>query len=121
MIAGYATLSELKKSNSVYSKINKLGDKARKQLSKVFDGKVIVSGKGSLFMTHFLNKGINKIENAADASKCNSKLIHKYHFEMMVKDGIFFLPGKLGAFSNAHSNSDVKNMIESSTSFSEKI
>jgi len=121
MIAGYTTLSELKKSNSVYSKINKLGDKARKQLSKVFDGKVIVSGKGSLFMTHFLNKGINKIENAADASKCNSKLIHKYHFEMMVKDGIFFLPGKLGAFSNAHSNSDVKNMIESSTSFSEKI
>jgi len=121
MIAGHTTLSELKKSNSVYSKINKLGDKARKQLSKVFDGKVIVSGKGSLFMTHFLNKGINKIENATDASKCNSKLIHKYHFEMIVKDGIFFLPGKLGAFSNAHSDSDVKNMIKSSTSFAEKI
>ena len=121
MMAGHATLSELKKSNSVYSKINKLGDKARKQLSKVFDGKVIVTGKGSLFMTHFLNKGVNKIENATDVSKCNSKLHHKYHFEMMVKDGIFFLPGKLGAFSNAHSDSDVKNMIEFSTRFAEKI
>jgi glutamate-1-semialdehyde 2,1-aminomutase len=121
MRAGFATLSELKKSGLIYSKINKLGDRARKELSKTFDGKVIVSGKGSLFMTHFLKKGINRIENATDVAKCDSKLLQRYHFEMMVKDGIFFLPGKLGAISNAHSESDIKNMLKSSSSFAQKL
>ena len=39
--------------------------------------------------------------------------IHK----MIAKDGIFFLPGKLGAVSNSHSQSDVKAMIEASDLF----
>jgi len=33
----------------------------------------------------------------------------------------FFLPGKLGAISSAHSTSDIKSMIAASTRFSEKI
>ncbi len=121
MRAGYATLSELKKKKSIYSKIDNLGNKARKELSKIFDGKVVVTGKGSLFMTHFLKNGVNKIENASDAAKCDSKLLHKYHFEMMVRDGIFFLPGKLGAISNAHSDLDIKNMLKSSVLFAQKL
>jgi len=35
----------------------------------------------------------------------------------MSKDGIFFLPGKLGAISNSHSQSDVKSMIDASNRF----
>lgn len=120
MRAGFATLSELKK-NPVYSKIDSLGEKARKQLFRIFDGKVIVSGKGSLFMTHFLKNGVDKIENATDVAKCDSELLHRYHFEMMVKDGIFFLPGKLGAISNAHSEADIKNMLKSTESFVQKL
>jgi len=122
MTAGYSTLSHLKKNHvSLYSKINKLGDDARKKLTKVFDGKVITTGKGSLFMTHFLKNGISEVSNSTQASKCDSEILHKYHFEMISNDGIFFLPGKLGAISSAHSTSDIKSMIAASTRFSEKI
>ena len=117
MRAGHAMLTELKK-NKVYSKINELGETARKQLTKVFDGRVRVTGKGSLFMTHFLRDGITDVRNATDAAKCDIALHHRYHFEMMVKEGIFFLPGKLGAISNAHSKTDINNMIKFSEKFS---
>ena len=122
MTAGYTTLSQLKKNRgALYSKINKLGDLARKQLTKVFDGRVITTGMGSLFMTHFAKKGISEITNAAQSAKCDSKLLQKYHFEMIVNDGIFFLPGKLGAISAAHTSSDIKSMISASARISEKI
>lgn len=122
MISGFSTLSYLKKNqNSLYSKIGKLGNSARKQLTKVFDGKVITTGMGSLFMTHFTKGRVSEITNSAEAAKCDSSLLKKYHFEMIAKDGIFFLPGKLGAFSDTHSSSDVKSMVLASARFSEKI
>jgi glutamate-1-semialdehyde 2,1-aminomutase len=36
---------------------------------------------------------------------------------MIVKDSIFFLPGKLGAFSTAHSSLDVKSLISAAERF----
>ena len=114
MTTGYATLSVLKNGKSIYSKINGLGEYARKELDKSFDGKVIVTGKGSLFMTHFAKGGITEVTNAAQASMCDVKALHDYHFKMIAHDGIFFLPGKLGAISNAHEKSDIKKMIQSS-------
>ncbi|MEX2349083.1 MAG: aminotransferase class III-fold pyridoxal phosphate-dependent enzyme [Nitrosopumilaceae archaeon] len=118
MVAGHGMLSHLKKNFSLYSKINVLGQRARKELDKVFDGKVITTGKGSLFMTHFLTDGVSEIRNASDAARCDSEMLHKYHFNMIANDGIFFLPGKLGAFSAAHSQSDVKDLIDASQQFS---
>jgi len=117
MTSGYATLSYLKSKKSVYTKINSLGEFARKEMRKAFDGKVAVTGKGSLFMTHFLKGGITEITNAAQAAKCDGTMLAKYHFKMIAKDGIFFLPGKLGAISNAHSKEDIKKMILSSQNF----
>ena len=114
MTSGFATLTELKNKSSVYKKINDLGDYARKELSKSFDGKVTVTGKGSLFMTHFVKDGITEITNASQASMCDIKALHDHHFKMIAHDGIFFLPGKLGAISNAHTKQDIKKMISSS-------
>ena len=114
MVAGFTTLSELKNSKSIYSKINDLGEYTRKELSKSFDGRVLVSGKGSLFMTHFIDNGVTEIKTAADVAKCNNSKLVKYHFQMIAKDGIFFLPGKLGAISNAHAKSDINQMIKAS-------
>ena len=114
MVAGFTTLSELKNSKSIYSKINDLGEYTRKELSKSFDGKVLVSGKGSLFMTHFIDNGVTEIKTAADAARCNNSKLAKYHFQMIAKNGIFFLPGKLGAISNAHTKSDINQMIKAS-------
>ena len=102
---------------SIYSKIDSLGEFARKELTKTFDGKIAVTGKGSLFMTHFLKDGITEIKNSADAARCDTKMLAKYHFKMIAQDGIFFLPGKLGAISNAHSKEDIKNMLKASENF----
>lgn len=120
MVAGKNTLLTLKK-KQVYSKINNLGEKMKAKLSKVFDNRVIITGKGSLFMTHFLTNGITEIKNSEDVAKCDTKMLQRYHFEMIAKEGIFFLPGKLGAISYAHSDSDIKKMVEASQRFSSKI
>ena len=117
MTSGFATLMELKSGKVIYSKINSLGDFARKELTKIFDGKVVVTGRGSLFMTHFAKDGITEIKNSADAAKCDVDKLQKYHFKMIAHDGIFFLPGKLGAISNAHEKSDIKKMILASEKF----
>ncbi len=119
MTSGFATLSELKSGKTIYSKINSLGDFVRKELTKTFDGKVIVTGKGSLFMTHFVKDGITEVINSAQAAKCDTSLLNKYHFKMIAHDGIFFLPGKLGAISNAHTKEDIKKMINATENFQE--
>ena len=117
MTSGYATLNFLKTKKSTYSKINSLGEYARKEIGKAFDGKVAITGKGSLFMTHFLKNGITKVSNSADVAKCDSQMLAKYHFKMIAHDGIFFLPGKLGAISDAHSKEDIKKMVKASENF----
>lgn len=121
MIAGSATLDVLKNNSATYDKIAEFGNAARKQLSKAFDGKVITTGKDSLFMVHFADKNMTEVVNAQDAANCNTKLLQKFHFEMIAKDGIFFLPGKLGAFSNAHSKSDVKSLVSAAERFSQNL
>ncbi|GKS67712.1 aspartate aminotransferase family protein [Nitrosarchaeum sp.] len=119
MTAGFTTLSELKSKKTIYSKINSHGDFARKELTKIFDGKVIVTGKGSLFMTHFIKDGIVEVTNSTQAAKCDTSLLNKYHFKMIAHDGIFFLPGKLGAISSEHTKEDIKKMINATENFQE--
>ncbi len=117
MTTGYATLSHLKSKKSIYSKINSLGEFTRKEMGKAFDGRVAVTGKGSLFMTHFLKGGITEVTNSTQAAKCDGVMLAKYHFKMIANNGIFFLPGKLGAISDAHSKNDIKKMILASQNF----
>ncbi len=111
MTSGFATLTELKNNSSTYDKINDLGDYARKELGKSSEGKMIVTGKGSLFMTHFVKDGITEVVNASQASRCDTKALHDHHFKMISHDGIFFLPGKLGAISITHTKQDIKRMV----------
>ena len=118
MIAGDTTLQILKnKKNTLYKKLDRLGNETTKMLKKIFSEDVIITGKGSLFMTHFPRNGMKEINNAVDVAKCDSTKLFNYHFEMIAKNGIFFLPGKLGAFSDAHSMTDVKEMKMATESF----
>ncbi len=117
MTAGYSTLSELKESKNIYSKLNGLGEFTRSELGKIFGEKVIITGKGSLFMTHFVKNGVQEVTNSTDVARCDSELLKKYHFKMIAQNGIFFLPGKLGAISTAHSKEDIKKMIDATGSF----
>ncbi|NND87506.1 MAG: aminotransferase class III-fold pyridoxal phosphate-dependent enzyme [Nitrosopumilus sp.] len=117
MVTGFATLSHLKSKKSIYSKINDLGKFARKELAKTFDDRVIVTGKGSLFMTHFASNGVTEITNSVQAAKCDGSMLQKYHFKLIAHDGIFFLPGKLGAISDAHTKEDIKKILKASEEF----
>ncbi len=120
MVSGYATLNLLKSNASIYSKINSLGEFARKELEKIFDGRVTITGKGSLFMTHFVKEKVSEIINATQASMCDVNALYDYHFKMIAHDGIFFLPGKLGAISNVHSKADIKKIIAASEEFNQQ-
>ena len=118
MIAGESTLRMIKnKGNILYERLNMLGSKTRKMLDKKFAGDVITTGAGSLFLTHFLKGKITEIKNSTDAAKCNIKKLHDYHFHMIANDKIFFLPGKLGAFSDVHTNSDITAIMKSTDNF----
>jgi glutamate-1-semialdehyde 2,1-aminomutase len=120
MTAGLATLDYLKENkNTIYSKIDKLGDNARKGLSKLFSEAKIdveVTGVGSLFLTHFLNDAVNKVTNATDVERSNKELLRKYHMALMAKNEIFFLPLKMGAFSDSHDEEDVEKLLSATAS-----
>jgi glutamate-1-semialdehyde 2,1-aminomutase len=118
MITGNSTLSTLKnKGTKLYKKLNGFGSETRKMLDKKFGGEVITTGIGSLFLTHFVTNGNTEIKNANDVAKCNIKKLYDYHFHMIANDNIFFLPGKLGAFSDAHTKSDITSIAKSTDRF----
>ena len=116
MKAGYHTLKELRKNPGIYEKINSLGEIARRELAKLFVElgiRVQVTGMGSLFMVHFLNEKTKRIENAVDAALGDRELLINYNLALMAKHDIFFLPGKMGAFSNANDKKDVIRLVDS--------
>ena len=113
MVCGYETLSELK---GRHAALNRLGGAARKKLASAFSGEAAVTGAGSLFAVHF---GEGPVKSAADAAACDQNLQKRYHFEMIAKDGIFCLPGKMGSFSAAHSDADAKRLASASERFAQ--
>jgi glutamate-1-semialdehyde 2,1-aminomutase len=111
MAAGLATLNFLKKNKGVYAKIDRLGGMARKGLAKIFaDAKIPcqVTGLGSIFLTHF---GKETVQDASDVATSDRGLLARYHLALMADHGIFFLPTKMGAFSYAHDESDVRRLL----------
>ncbi|HEX7033944.1 MAG TPA: aspartate aminotransferase family protein [Nitrososphaera sp.] len=111
MTAGLATLNFLRKNRSVYTKIGRLGEMARKGLSKLFADSGIpchVTGLESIFMTHF---GRDLVRDATDVATSDRTLLAKYHLALMADHGIFFLPGKMGALSYAHDEQDIRRLL----------
>jgi len=115
MTAGYATLDYISKNRqTVYNKINKLGDIARNGLKKLFSDyglKTEVTGIGSLFLTHFLSNKVSEITNANDVALSDNDTLTKYHFSLMAKYGILFLTHKMGAISIVHDVKDIQSLI----------
>ena len=103
MTAGIASLTYLMKNkDSVYSKINKLGNQTREGLTKIFSEArvpVDITGVGSIFCTHFLNNKLDRIHDATDVGMSDRNMLRRYQFALMSNHGIFFLPLKMGAFS----------------------
>ncbi|HET7391681.1 MAG TPA: aspartate aminotransferase family protein [Nitrososphaeraceae archaeon] len=120
MNAGLATLNYLKEnSNRIYTKINKLGNDARSGIAKIFSEAKVdvrVTGTGSLYLMHFLNEGANNVSTATDVAMTNKELLRRYHMALIAKHGIFFLPLKMGAFSDSHDDRNVKNLLSATRS-----
>ncbi len=117
MTAGYETLNHLRTKRSVYSRINALGETARTELARIFDGRAVVTGEGSMFITHFPRDGAATITDGLQAARCDRQMHQNYHFKMIAHDGIFFLPGMMGAISDAHTKDDIKRMVLASEDF----
>jgi glutamate-1-semialdehyde 2,1-aminomutase len=118
MSAGLTTIEYLRKNKqTLYSRLNALGEQARKRLSRIFNDSKInvqITGMGSLFMTHFLGRDAgnkNKVDNALDVANSNRKLLNIYHMSLLAKYNLFFLPGKMGCFSEAHNPGDLKRLF----------
>jgi glutamate-1-semialdehyde 2,1-aminomutase len=71
-------------------------------------------------MPHFLgtSKG-NRVDDALDAATSNRKLLNMYHMSLLAKYNIFFLPGKMGCFSEAHGSKDLERLISATESVAE--
>ncbi|MXZ93701.1 MAG: aminotransferase class III-fold pyridoxal phosphate-dependent enzyme [Cenarchaeum sp. SB0661_bin_35] len=117
MAAGAATLNTLKNNATIYEKINSLGKQIRHGINKILNDKSQITGRGSLFMTHFPKSATIPIRDAATASECDQDMLYNYHMYLIAREGIFFLPGKLGAVSDAHDKLDVKDIIQATERF----
>ncbi|MYH03990.1 MAG: aminotransferase class III-fold pyridoxal phosphate-dependent enzyme [Cenarchaeum sp. SB0675_bin_21] len=117
MVAGAATLETLKNNPAIYQKINRLGAQTRDKIGKILKDKLQMTGAGSLFMIHFPKDITKPIKDAATVFECDTNMLYNYHMYLMAKENIFFLPGKLGAVSNAHDESDVKDIIRATERF----
>ncbi|HLI45702.1 MAG TPA: aspartate aminotransferase family protein [Geobacterales bacterium] len=122
MKAGYLTVKYLiENAESIYSKINSLGEIARKGIDKVFAEAGIdtqTTGIGSILLTHFLTSEVDVIKSVEDERLCDKKTQHFYYLYLMTYHNIFFLPTHLGAISYAHSDSDIQKLISATLEFS---
>ena len=117
MTAGSATLEYLRDNKSTYHEINDRGRQTRRGLKDVFGKYAIITGIGSTFMVHFPANKIHAITNAKQAARCDQKRLGRYHFKLIAQDGIFMLPGKMGAISRAHTKEDIEKLIAASEEF----
>jgi glutamate-1-semialdehyde 2,1-aminomutase len=95
----------------IIEKLNRDGDFVRRRLEGVFaEGKVEakVTSAGSLFQVHFTGE---EVKNAETAYKADKSKLDEYH-KALITNGVFFLPGKNGALSNAHSKEDVEWLLD---------
>lgn len=121
MRAGITTLKYLRKSrNSIYSSLGKMGDLARSGVDEAFAKygiPTLSTGAGSLFATHFLRKGQYELKSPQDVNGTNKEKENEFYFSMIANDGIFFLPGHIGAISAAHTKADIENFIGAADAF----
>ncbi len=94
----------------IIDRLNDEGKKIQKELTDIFERgsvDVHVNRAGSLFHVHFTR---GKVENANAASKSDRVRLLEYHMAL-IGGGVFFLPSKTGAISDAHSKEDLEKLL----------
>lgn len=114
------TMLKLLQDGTIINKLNKRCTKLRQQLKQIFENHHIdvqVMGEGSLFQTHFSNE---KIKDVHAVSRADVQRLDDYHMHLMTK-GVFFLPGKLGALSKAHTEADLEKLLAKTEDYSKAL
>ena len=109
MVAGKTVLENLNESD--YSRMNRLGEKLRNNLSDLFDGLKIeakITGIGSLFGVHFSN---NEIRDYSSVINSNVE-INKYFFLSLLNEGILLQSKFYGALNVFSDDSDINVLID---------
>jgi len=115
MAAGLATLRKLEDGH-LLNRLNKRGDKLRRELSDVFDRghmPVRITGLGSLWHTHFTEELVKDARAAARADKGKLAAYHRF----LLGKGLFFLPAKSGSLAGAHSKNDLDRLLSETEAF----
>jgi glutamate-1-semialdehyde 2,1-aminomutase len=124
MKAGIATLDYLARNRkSLYKNINKLAEDLRTSVDKIFSEKGIrtkSTGAGSLFATHFLSEGQDDIQSPSDAIAADKPAEKRYYFSLIARNGIYYLPGHIGAISTAHSRADVDHYLAATEEYAKR-
>jgi glutamate-1-semialdehyde 2,1-aminomutase len=115
MTAGLATLKTLE-NGKIIDELNRRGYKLRECLAEIFERKefdVRVVGLGSLFHIHFTKYEIKDVHTVFNADR---EKLAEYHLHLTT-NGVFFLPMKMGALSNAHSKADIEKLLKETENF----
>jgi len=115
MAAGLATVKALE-DGKLINRLNKRGDYVRRELRDIFERKrmnVQVSGISSLWHTHF---AAEESMVAGTVSHADKDKLARYHMHL-IENGVFFLPGKAGALSTAHTEADLDRLLSQTESF----
>ncbi len=75
-----------------------------------------VNRAGSLFYVHFTKE---EVKDVTTAFKADREKLTNYHMAL-INNGVFFLPAKAGAISNAHSKEDLQKLIVETESYVKK-
>jgi glutamate-1-semialdehyde 2,1-aminomutase len=112
VVGGIATLLTLEReSDKVYSKLNRLGERARKGIRDVLKDRgfeVQTTGLGSIVSIHFTDR---EIRNVRDVMAAEGKLVMNLYLALMTK-GIFNLPPVHMNISAVHTEEEVDRLIE---------
>ena len=107
--AGLVMLKTLE-DGSLIRRLNREGRKMHDELEEIFargNVEATINSVGSLFQVHFTKEQVTNVPAALRADR--NRLI-EYH-RALLKGGIFFLPGKNGAISDAHSKEDLLRLL----------
>jgi glutamate-1-semialdehyde 2,1-aminomutase len=108
LTAGLEMLRTLE-DGSIISKISSEGQRVQKELQDIFErvhANVRINRAGSLFQPHFFENHREKLSD--------------YH-QTLISGGVFFLPGKTGAISNAHSRDDLDKLLEKTEKYAKNL
>lgn len=108
LAAGYSCISYLEKNRSAYSKLERLGDKIRRELGEIAGKlkiKAKVYGAGSMFQIYFTKE---EVVDYSSALKADSGFFLKFQRSLLEK-GIFLPPSQYECnfLSIVHSEKDV--------------